>query len=288
LSLASEWGVAPRIEILPSRDDTRVGEADIVTNTGFVRPLDAAFLGTLNPLAVVPLMFETWEYRPEDLDLAACRELGIPVLGTNERHPDLQTFGYIGHVALKLLFALDVEAFMCKILVLGSGPFAQEAATTLERAGSIVWQLDPSDTAGDSRGTVEATIREADAIVVVEHHSRERLIGPGGILSGDQLARLSDTLVLAHICGEVDEDDLRSSGLRYAPQPLAPAGHMSVGTDYVGPRPLIDLHAAGLRIGELMARERRAGGGGGEVERRVLARTDLAQGFSHEGDRAHP
>jgi hypothetical protein len=37
-------------------------------------------------------------------------------------------------------------------------------------------------------------------------------------------------------------------------------GYMTVATDYLGPRPVIDLHAAGLKVGEALSRGMRAFG----------------------------
>src|SRR6266542_2647147 len=42
-ALAEHWGVRDRIDVLFSREDVRIESADIVTNLGFVRPLDASF-----------------------------------------------------------------------------------------------------------------------------------------------------------------------------------------------------------------------------------------------------
>ena len=63
--------------------------ADIVTNSGHVRPIDARIAGWMRPDAVVPLMFEAWEIDMgrDDVDLAALRDRGIRYAGTNERHP---------------------------------------------------------------------------------------------------------------------------------------------------------------------------------------------------------
>ncbi len=67
---AEAVGGADRLHVV--HDHARIGEADIVTNTGAVRPLDAAVVARMRPGAVVPLMWETWEFRPSDLDLPAC------------------------------------------------------------------------------------------------------------------------------------------------------------------------------------------------------------------------
>lgn len=54
MELAKHWGVENRLVVLDSREDPRVGQADIVTNLGFVRPLDATLIARLKSTAVVP------------------------------------------------------------------------------------------------------------------------------------------------------------------------------------------------------------------------------------------
>jgi hypothetical protein len=54
--LAAIWGIS--YTPLAGREDERIGEADIVTNLGFVRPLDAPFLRRLKPTVVIPLVHE--------------------------------------------------------------------------------------------------------------------------------------------------------------------------------------------------------------------------------------
>ncbi len=279
MDLADRWEVSDRIEILLSREDDRIGYADIITNLGFVRPLDKPFLQRLKPTAVIPLMWETWEYRPEDLDLGECRRLGLPVLGTNEGHPDLETAKYIGYIALKLLFTLEIECLRSRVVVLGSGTFADQAVAALMATGA---EANLVRVGADGTYDVELArrlVRRADALVVVEHHSRVPLIGPEGAISAADLRSLSPGLAVAHICGDVDRESLAAAGLYCCPGRFSPSGYMSVATDYVGPRALIDLHSAGLKVGEELARARRAVSSGSQAEIEVLARTTLAQGF---------
>jgi len=56
-------------------------------------------------------MYENWEFRSSDLDLEASRVHGIRVGGTNERHPTVGVFEYLGIMAVKLL--LERQAFQC-------------------------------------------------------------------------------------------------------------------------------------------------------------------------------
>lgn len=279
MTLADQWGLTDRIEVLFSPEDERVGLADIVTNLGFIRPLDAPFLRRLRWSAVIPLMFETWEYRSEDLDFAECRRLDIPVLGTNEHHPHLQIFGYIGHIALKLLLMVGIELFRTKIIVIGSGEFAQQTLITLRAVGAEVTLLSPRIKGQLKSAEAQQAFREGDAVVVVEHYCRSMLIGTAGEIEAGDLYALNPHLVVVHICGPVDRAELERVGLRCYPGRFAPPGHMSVTTDYLGPRPMIDLHTAGLKVGEELARARVRGLTALGTELAVLRKTPLAEGF---------
>jgi orotidine-5'-phosphate decarboxylase len=54
--LSRRAGVAGRIVVVPQRRPEQVAEADIVTNSGHVRPLDSELIGWMKPGAVIPLM----------------------------------------------------------------------------------------------------------------------------------------------------------------------------------------------------------------------------------------
>ena len=266
------------IIIFTDRKDSRIGLADIVTNLGFVRPIDKVFLRQLKSTAVIPLMFETWEYRTEDLDLTECRSLGIPVLGTNENNPALLIFNYIGHLALKLLLAIDIEVFKSKIVVIGGGDFGHHVVETLRHSGAVVDQIQVEK--GKNRHHHHMEIfADCDAVVIANHHYHQLLIGNNGLFSPSQLHKINPGLSFVHISGHVDRKALIECGFRCVPDQFAQPGYMSVTTDELGPRPLIELHSAGLKVGEMMSRESLRGLRGLDVELSVLDKSDLAQGF---------
>lgn len=63
LDLASHWGLA--VDVVTDRTAEYFADADIVTNLGFVRPIDRSVIDVLPPTAVIALMFEPWELRPQ-------------------------------------------------------------------------------------------------------------------------------------------------------------------------------------------------------------------------------
>jgi len=279
-NLAQKWNIAERIQVIQSKQDKCIETADIITNLGFLRPLDAPFIKRLKDTAVIPLMWETWEFRPEDLDLDACRRKGIAVLGTNEHHKDLNIFEYIGPLTLKLLFRLDIEIHASVIVVIGSGEFAEIAERFLKLNGAAAVRLNPANHDCMRSQKTFSMLKEADAVVVIEHHNNRELIGNQGEINVQQLHQLNPGIAVAHVCGNVDREVLATAGVTCCPERFAPFGYMSVATDFVGPRPLIDLHTAGLRVGEVLARLRLKGMPAFEAEMKAIGSNLLVQGFT--------
>lgn len=290
--LAGYFGVKDKIEILTSLEKKIVKKIDIITNLGFVRPITKQFIDNLKPTAVIPLMWEPWEYRETDLDLKACFKRDILVLGTNEHNAQLQIFGYLGLVTIKLLFEMGIEVFKSNLLVVGTGDFGSIITKCLKKNGANAYWV----TAHKSNypalanlivGTslkdrkVKKILKNTDAIVFAEHNSKELLLGKNGQISGSILFKLNPSICIVHIAGNIQQSDLVKNCIQFIPSTIAEAGKMSVTTDYVGPKPLIDLHTAGLKIGEEMAHARKKGLSTEEARRKVL-KNSLAKDFSLE------
>lgn len=275
--LAERLEIADRIEILTSRDDALIGRSDVVTNLGFVRPLDRPFLTRLGPAPSIALMFEPWEHRETDVDLESCRELGIPVLGTNEDDPRLETFEYLPGIAAKLLFELGVEVFGSRLILVSTGRFATQIENGLARMGARVQVFSPPLS---SKGPgFETAVAGADAMIVADHPASGPILGNDAGCTSFELLERNPGLSLAHIAGDVDAEEISGSGIACAPRHIAPAGFMSVTAGYLGPKPVIDLHTAGLKVGEALCRARRRGLSAIQAEANVLASLPLARGF---------
>jgi hypothetical protein len=262
---ARRLSVADAIDIHVGSGIERAADADLVTNLGFVRPIDAAFLSRARDGAVISLMCEPWEVRPQDVDVAACRAAGTPVLGTDEHDPRVQTFRFVGVLALKLLLELDVEVLSSRIVVVSSDPFATPIVETLRGVGASVILLDV--TAGtDLRDELVAeACSRADAVVVAEHRDRRTVLGGSAGVPLDVLEAAG--AVVAHIAGAIDDPEQR---LAKHPAGDAAPGWMTVTTDVLGPRPVVDLHAAGLRVGQALVHGMRQFGDAARAERFAL------------------
>ena len=232
-------------------------EANIVTNLNFLRPIGKEIIEKLPQDSCIPLMWEPWEFRAEDLDLDLCIQRGIPVIGTNETTSRLEIFRYVGLTALKLLFELNIEVFRSKIAIIGGSPFAKETDKVLQALEANTIVIDPAQYDRLDTHQIKAMIDQCDAIVVLEHHSKENMIGgPKGI----PVEWITENdISVAHICGGLDDAELKRAGIEKHPNLEVSPGYMTVTTAYMGPRAVVDLHAAGLKVGELIVNALRKG-----------------------------
>lgn len=260
--LAESYGVSDVIECVDRRSYAHLASADIVTNSGHVRPIDRDLIDVLKPTAVIPLMWETWEFRESDFDLFRCRERGILVLGTNERVDPCDMRKFIGLSGFKLLLELGYDGGA--VLVLGNSPIPGATLVgAFRRLGlNVTWVSD--DPASDMPYCDLAThfATQGDKythLISAEHHNPTLLLGAGGLLDFTHITTINKSLKIGVMCGNVDVTGLRASGLRFLPELIAPFGFISYQPAALGPRPVLTLYGAGLKVGEQMARARLLG-----------------------------
>lgn len=248
MALAGLLGVADRITIhagAPTRE--LVAAADVVTNSGHVRPLDARLIEWLRPDAVVPLMFESWELGlgRDDVDVEALRSRRIRFAGTNERHPAVDNFSYLGPMAVKLLHDANVAGYRSRLLLLCNNPFSDYLRSGLERVGADV-VVRTSFVAAD-------VSHELDAVVVA--------LAPTGapVLAEEDVAAIGERApgaVLAQFWGDVPREWCAAHGVPCAPVSAPGAGHMGVIPSAIGPEPIVRLQAGGLKVAEVLRKPR--------------------------------
>jgi len=245
--LAKSVGVSARLKVIARKTREVVSQADIVTNSGHVRPIDAEMISWMKPGAVIPLMYETWEFRDTDIDLEACRKRGIKVAGTNERHPAVDVFRFLGDMAIKLLLDMGMALSHNRVLTLCDNDFSTFIERGLSGAGVNV--------------TVRESIQEApsdhpfDAIIVALKPQTNPVITAADAAI---MAQRWPGTALAQFWGDVDRDALQAEGIPvWPPAPPAP-GHMAILLSDVGPEPVVRLQCGGLKAGEALLRS--AGG----------------------------
>jgi hypothetical protein len=284
---AAELGVADRVEVIYDKTEEAVAASDIITNTGSVRPIDRKTVSMMKPTAVVPLMWETWEFREGEVDLDACRERGILVMGTDESGAPLDMYPYGGYLAMKLLFEMGLEGHQTRTLLLGGGEALGRSIDGHFRRlrMQVDWFSDLSASAPYDQlpGHFARHGATYDAIILAEHSNPILLLGEGGLLGFDEIRRANPAVCVGVIAGNLDREGLEASGLTFFPRKIEPFGYMSYQAYHLGPRPVLGLYAAGLKAGQVMARARRSGA---SVEEAAAFALKNSPAMDFEGDRA--
>jgi hypothetical protein len=244
LRLARILSVEDRLVVrINSRPAADVEDAHVITNSGAVRPIDEALLKSTVGVPVVALMYEAWELRAEDLDLAYCRSRGIRVAGTWESHPAVRAFDYVGTLALKLTFEAGFEVFMNHIAVWSDDAFGVVVADAFRRCGADV--LCTTD-----QELLRARLSELDAVFFCNYEETRVLVGDDGLLNIDEVLQIKPTLGIIHLYGPIDSQTACGLGLNVYPRHEGRARIMSHTLAYVGVEPLIRLQVAGFKVAE--------------------------------------
>jgi len=240
MALAEAMNMSHKLKIVTSLSELDLGIFDIVTNTGFLRPLNYDLISQLSSHCVIPLMYEPWEFREGEIDLDACRAKGIKVYGTNEADSRLRTMEYIGYIAIFFLLERKLTPFSAKVLVLGCEQFVQPVVETLERNKYNYQAVTSYDN--------PVNLDQFNAIVIAEYNDSRLLVGSEN-MAFISIKDIRPDAFLIHIAGNVD---LNAASFAYTPENPRPFRFMSYTTDFIDPQAVIDLHAAGLKVAEGM------------------------------------
>jgi hypothetical protein len=256
--------VDDRVTVLSTRLQAPLATIDVVTDLPGVRPIDEAIVRNVAESAAVTLMRGVAQWRAADIDVATCRRRGIAVAGVDEEAVGL--YRYLPLEILASLLDLGVEVAGSTLVVVGSsgGGYAY-VVQALARLSARVLVAAP-DTAGriglfggerigETLGDESVTGRLAgsDALVLCHASADERWVGPGGGVDAARLAAAAPHLAVTGVAAETDLRALAGAGLR-----CRPSGGPDERFELL-PQPLITLHAAGLKVGEVMTRARRQG-----------------------------
>lgn len=259
-----------------------LNRANIITNSGFLRPIDKAKIDVLNKNAVVCLMWETWEFRNKEIDILACQAANIPVIGTKEfspfqgyeidKIPKKNDYGqyvdmslYPGMIAMKLLFEIQQEIAYNNIVLIGGGLIGQLIAETFQRMGITFTWFTKNGTEKHNEIYPYSNLIDLlsepkiDVLLCVDHVTDEEIIGNNGYINFNDIATRFPYIKYAHLCGNIDFENLKNSEIFYYPRNILPKGYMSYDSIDLGWTPVIRLLAGGLKVGEIAAKERLAG-----------------------------
>ncbi len=230
-----------------------ISAADIITNSGFLRPLDSLFLENVNKNVVIPLMFEAWELRATDIDIDYCKKKNIRVVGTWESHPKFKIFESVGPLAVKLAFEAGMEVYQNSILVWSDDDFGTMSATYFKKMGAkeVVLTTDKS--------TALAFMKKADFVYFCANHEKKYLISntiKDALFTTDEIKEANPTLTIVHLYGKIDAVHIKKSNLSIYPPYDGKAEYMSKTLSHIGMIPTLNLFIASLKVAQEVAQNK--------------------------------
>ncbi|MBV1880760.1 MAG: hypothetical protein KUG82_03965 [Pseudomonadales bacterium] len=250
LALAEKLGIENRITVTVNKKNIEhINSANVITNSGFIRPIDATFLKYVDPnKCVIPLMYEAWELRSTDIDINVCYQRSIRVAGTWENHPKIAVFEGVGPLAIKLSMEAGYEVYQNNIIVWSSDEFGDMAKTYFEKieAKSVTITTDTEH--------LYHLAPTADFIFFCDYNETKCLVGEGGLIDVDKLGRLNPALGYVQLYGDIDDRYLENRGRIIFPAKRGKPRVMTESLAYLGEQPVINLQVAGFKVAECLSK----------------------------------
>jgi hypothetical protein len=253
------------IHLIDHLNQEIIAQADIITNSGHLRPLTEAILQHTKDEVVIPLMYEAWEWRDADMDIKYIRKRGIKIGATNERHPNVDVFNYLGDMALKQIFDSGICPYKNKFILLCNNDFGPFIAKVLANICEGLAVIDTNEhrarynenqidwIGGFPEINIPENYKNAEAVIFTAYPFDKDWIGEKTPVSVHQIqSQLSDPFILRY-AGDLNEDYLHSKGLRFFPRHVH-SGHMGILPSAIGYDPIIRLQSGGLKAGEALLR----------------------------------
>ena len=222
-----------------SRPISDIQEADIITNSGFIRPIDSGFINQIKPSAVIAYMAEAWEFRASDINLNYCHQKNILVGGTWENHPNLNIFDNCGPLALKMMADAGQDITNKNIAIVSNDHFGAVISKALKGiAHSII----------NTAQLNQINFSSFNLIFIADYSTENTILGSDGLLPIDKIQHCP----VVHLAGKVDVVFAEKNRIKVWPAKNGASKKMTFTLAYLGIKPVIDLHTAGLKVGELM------------------------------------
>lgn len=254
---------ALNIDFIQQINPEIIGESDIITNSGHLRPLNADMLKFAKKGVVIPLMYEAWEWRNADIDLSFVRKNKIKIGATNERHPEIDVFNYLGDMALKQIFDAGITPYSNIFILVCNNDFGPYIAKVLSKNCKKLGIVDLTENKSKYDHSVVEWIGDfydfsipehfmnAEAIIFTAYPFDKTWIGDNLSVSPKLFSSGIKNPFILRYAGDVDLKSLEYHGIRYYPSSVK-SGHMGILPSAIGYDPIIRLQSGGLKVGEAL------------------------------------
>ena len=241
------FGVEDKIIFITELTGEVIAQADIITNSFSIRPIDENFIKKLKKTAVISLMYEAWEFRKTDLDLLKCIENEILVLGVNENDDKLPIFKNVQTLLLKMLFENNLEVCNNNFILISRDKFGDNFETILKACNANVFRLSAEEINNNIQN-----IKDIDAIIIAEYVNDDIIISDNGELTAVKINEYFPGVLIFNFSGNVDSSCLKRENILCYPNHDVGTHKMAQTFTHLGIKPVLELMGAGLKVGEIM------------------------------------
>lgn len=251
------------IEFVKTLTPDIISKADIITNSGHLRPLDKEKLQYAKDEVVIPLMYEAWEWRDEDMDINYIRQRGFKIGATNERHLEVDVFNYLGDMAVKQIFDAGLCLYKNKFVLICNNDFGPFIAKIVSKLCLSLGVIDREENRHKYQGEnvewlgtfpeiiIPEKYRDTEAVIFTAYPFDTSWIGNNSPIEVNKFAAAFNYPFILRYAGDVDCKALEANGIGYFPH-FVQVGHMGILPSAVGYDPIIRLQAGGLKVGEAL------------------------------------
>lgn len=203
---------------------------------------------------------------PDDLDftnarginLQACQEKNINIIGLNPEDEGLSLYKHFGQQIIKRCHKLGLDVCSSKILLIGNGSLLDATLSLLKACGAIVYVYNTGVLSDQSH--VLKHLKGLDAIVVMDYPlSKKQIIGIKGIVPIPDIIDSCPLVKIIHIAGKIETGALKLGNIAYSPE-NAEQDSLSLEFSELGERGMTEIITASLKASEEFLENRKNGG----------------------------
>lgn len=218
-------------------------EADLITNSGFLRPLDKQKLSLLKKEAVISLMYEAWELRESDIDVNYVHKTGVKLAGVWEDHPDLSVFRHVGVLGVKMALEAGYEIYGNDIVVWSNDNFGTLIEREFKSLGARSVKLTTSF------DVLSKGFENVDFVFICDY-DESREYGKEQFFDIEKLLSLNASFGVVHLFGKFSYESWKSRLEVIYPERDGHESRMTFTLGHVGLNPIINLQVGGFKVGE--------------------------------------
>jgi len=231
-----------------TRNIEHIRQSDIITNLGNIRPIDKKFLSYCKEGAIISLMYDAWEFRPEEIDIDYCKKRNIELVAVNENTTSFPIFISMEQLALKMAFEAGYEIYNNKIIVWSSDIFGEFTKRGFEKNNAKKVILTKNIE------IVAQEINDTDFIFLCDYNQNGNT---ENILNFKKLKEVNPFFGIIHLYGALGMQYFELLNIPVYPRENGRNQFMSKTFAHLGLYPALNLNIAGLKVAQAVLEDKK-------------------------------